>query len=109
EVTLSDHTETSAAELVFTETSVSGNYPARVRVVVDDDQAQAQLGLLWGFRARNYSSASTAAVPYEAESLQPLDTATKVALTGASGGTVVTHGTLSPNWTPVLGTNIAGT
>ncbi len=109
EQTLSDHVETSATEIRWTETSIGGNYPARVRLVVDEDQGQAQLGLMWCFRSRNYSSASTAALAYEAEALQPLDTATRVALTGASGGTVVTHGTLSTNWTPVLGTNIGGT
>ena len=108
-VQLADHVETSLAELVFTETTVSGDYPARVRVVVDEDQGQAQLGLIWGFRKRNYSSAATARLAYEAEALQPLDTATKVALTGASGGTVVTHGTLSTNWTPVLNMNLGGT
>lgn len=109
EVQLADHVETSLAELVFTETSVSGDYPARVRVVVDEDQGQAQLGLIWGFRKRNYSSAATARLAYEAEALQPLDSAVRAALSGASGGTVVTHGTLLTNWTPVLGMNMAGT
>jgi hypothetical protein len=77
--------------------------------VVDDDQAQNQRGLIWHFRGRHYSSASTAASAYEAEALQTLDTAAKAAKVGASGGTVVTHGTISTNWTPVVGTNIAGT
>jgi hypothetical protein len=112
EETLSDHTETSAAELIFTETTANGgDFPLgdRVRVVVDDDQAQNQRGLIWAFRGRHYSSASTAASAYEAEALQALDTATKVAKVGASGGTVVTHGTISTNWTPVVGTNVGGT
>jgi hypothetical protein len=112
EETLSDHTETTAAELIFTETTANGgDFPLgdRVRVVVDDDQAQNQRGLIWHFRGRHYSSASTAASAYEAEALQTLDTAAKVAKVGASGGTVVTHGTISTNWTPVVGTNIAGT
>ena len=107
ERTLSDHTETTAAELVFTETSIVGDYPARVRIVVDDDQAVDQRGLIWGFRSRHYSAASTAALKYEAEALTALDTATKPALTGASGGTVVTHGTISTGWTPVMSTNLA--
>jgi hypothetical protein len=112
EETLSDHTETTAAELIFTETTANGgDFPLgdRVRVVVDDDQAQNQRGLIWHFRGRHYSSASTAASAYEAEALQTLDTAAKAAKVGASGGTVVTHGTISTNWTPVVGTNIAGT
>lgn len=107
ERTLGDHTETTAAELVFTETGIDGDYPARVRIVVDDDQAIDQRGLLWGFRNRHYSSASTAALKYEAEALTAMDTATKPALTGASGGTVVRHGTVSTNWTPVMNTNLA--
>lgn len=109
EVALTDHTETSAAELVFTETGIDGDYPGRVRLVVDDDQAQNQRGMIWSFRSRHYSSASTAAVRYEAEALQALDTAAAAAKVGASGGTVVTHGTLSTSWTPVVGTNIGGT
>lgn len=109
EVTGSDNVETSAAEVRFTLTNVGGNYPARVRIAVDEDQGQAQMGLMWHLRCRNYSSASTAASAYEAEALQTLDTASRAALTGASGGTVVTHGTLATSWTPVLSTNIGGT
>jgi hypothetical protein len=85
------------------------DYPGRVRIVVDEDDGDAQLGLIWSIRNRHYSSAATAATRFEAEALNPLDTATKVALTGASGGTVVTHGTLSTNWTPVLDMRAGGT
>jgi len=109
EVTLSDHTETTNPELVFTETDIDGDYPARVRLVVDDDSGNDQRGMFGCFRSRNYSSASTARLVYEAEALGLLDTAATAALSGASGGTVVTHGTLSTNWTPVLSTNIGGT
>lgn len=110
EITLSDHTETSNPEIVFTESAVKGDMPGRVRVVVDNDNSSNdELGLIYAFRSRYYDSATTAASKYQAEELNPLDTAAKAALTGASGGTVVTHGTLSTNWTPVLGTNIGGT
>lgn len=112
EETLSDHTETTLPEITFTETTANGgDFPLgdRVRVVVDEDGAQSQRGMFWAWRGRHYSSASTAASAYEAEALQTLDTATKVAKAGASGGTVVTHGTLSTNWTPVVGTNMGGT
>ena len=110
EETLSDHTETSAAEITFTETTTNGgDFPLgdRVRVVIDEDDADSQRGLFWSFRARHYASASTAQSALEAESLSILDTATRVAKTGASGGTVVTHGTLMTNWTPVLDTGIS--
>ena len=109
EATLSDHTETSAAEITFTETtSAGGDFPLgdRVRVVVDEDDGDNQRGLFWSFRARHYSSATTAASAYEAEALTILDTATRVAKTGASNGSMVTHGTLLTSWTPVVGTNL---
>jgi hypothetical protein len=85
------------------------DYPARVRIVVDEDDGDAQLGLIWSIRNRHYSSAATAATRFEAEALNPLDTAARAALSGASGGTVVTHGTLSTNWTPVLDMRVGGT
>lgn len=109
EVTLSDHTEASACELIFTETAIKGDYPARVRIVVDEDDADTQMGLIWSFRSRHYSSATTAKYAYEAEELQALTPARIVALSGASGGTVVQNGTVSTGWTPVCGGRVGGT
>lgn len=109
ERTLGDHVETSNPELVFTETNVSGDYPARVRIKVDDDQGQDQRGLIWGLRSRYYDSAATAALRYNAEALDPLGGGTVVATTGASGGTAVRLSPLWPSWSPVLGTNKGGT
>ena len=106
-VTLSDHTETSAAELRFTETGIKGDYPGRVRIVVDDDQGVNKRGLIWSVRSRHYSAASTAAQAYEAEALTPLDTATATGKAGASNGSVVIHSLVAQNWTPVLSTNIS--
>lgn len=110
EVTLSDHSTTTAAELIFTEPTVNGSYPGRVRLVVDNDQATDQHGLLWGFRSRNYSGSATAALAYEAEALTPLDAGTRVAHAGASGGTTLKHPSLPAGaWCPVMSTNIGGT
>ena len=107
EITLSDHTETTSPELIFTEATVKGDYPGRLRLVVDDDQGVDQRGLIAGFRARNYSNASTAALAYPAQSLTALDTASNA--TVASRATV-RHSSLAATWTPVLGTNLtAGT
>lgn len=106
EIELSDNVETSAAELVFTHAGIQGDYPARVRIVVDEDDGERQLGLLWGVRCRHYSANATAALAYEAEDLTPLDAATVQALTGASGGDVVKHANLSTSWTPVLATKL---
>jgi len=107
EITLSDHTETTSPELIFTEATVKGDYPGRLRLVVDDDQGVDQRGLIAGFRARNYSNASTAALVYAAQSLTALDTASSATVASRAS---VRHSTLAATWTPVLGTNLtAGT
>lgn len=105
EVTLADHVETTAAEIRFTETGIDGDYPGRVRIVVDNDEAQNQLGLIWSFRSRHYSSSGLATPVYEGESLTVLDAASSVALTGASGGNAIRHNSLATTWTPVLSTD----
>jgi hypothetical protein len=116
EVTLDDKVETTALALTTvlkqsaSDAVITGNYPGRVRIVADEDQGQTQLGLVWGFRSRYYDAASTAALTYQAEALTPLDAAGTVALTGASGGTVMQHSTLRTDWTGVLSTTmLAGT
>jgi hypothetical protein len=88
----------------FTE-EVGGDIPARVtEMKVEDLSGNAQLGLMWHFRRRHYSSATTAQWAYNAESLNPLDTAEKVTLAGSYGTDVVKHPKLSTGWTPVLST-----
>jgi hypothetical protein len=116
EITLSDHVETTATELVFTETGIKGDYPGRVRLMVDNDQATDQLGAFWCFRSRYYDAAATAALKYEAEALGPISPASAVgtATLGsgsntASGGTAVRNGTVLASWMPVMNTNIGGT
>lgn len=112
EITLDDKTETTLPVLTTVlkqsaaDAVISGDYPGRVRIVVDEDDSDKQLGLMWGFRSRYYDSASTAALFYQAEALTPLDVAANFALAGASGGTVVRHNSLAANWTPVLSTQI---
>ena len=90
-------------------TTAELDYPARVRIVFDDDSGNDQRGLIWGFRSRHYSAASTARTAYEAEALQPLGNAVGTATTGASNGTAVRQSPLFAAWTPVLGTNFGGT
>lgn len=108
EVTLSDHTETTLPEITFTETTVGGDYPGRVRILVDEDDGENQNSLIWCVRSRHYSADSTAAAAYEAEELEALDAASASSLSGASGGTAVIHSTIADDWTPVVGTNIGG-
>lgn len=90
---------------------VKGNLPARVEsLTVTDKSGNNQRGLLWHFRAKNYSSASTAKWAYNAEELELLDLAEKATLTGSAGTKVVKHPSLSTSWTPILGTTLsAGT
>lgn len=101
EIVLPDRVETNLTELVWTETNIAGNYPGRVRIVVDEDQGQRQMGLVWGVRCRHYSNSTTAQLRYEAETCTPLDAA------GIASG-VVSHSNLSSGWTAVLSTNQTG-
>jgi len=111
EITLDSQTETTAPEfakvlkLSGSDAVVAGDYPGRVRIAVDEDDGDAQLGLLWGFRSRYYDSAVTAALAYQAGSLTPLDTAGTATISGAAG-TVMQHTSLSTGWTPVVSTQI---
>jgi len=101
--------ETSAAELVKVIEDPRGDMPARVRVVVEEKQGVDQKALIWSFRSRYYSSASTAKVAYEAEEMSALGEAAAGSLSGASNGTAVSHTALPAAWTPVVGTNLGGT
>ncbi len=104
EITLADHSTTTADELVFTETTVRGDVPGRVRVVIDNDQASAQTSMIYGFRARNHDSATTAKLTWEAESFSTLGTGARAALAGASGGTVVAD-TSTAAWETLISDN----
>ena len=88
---------------------VKGELPARVEnFTIEDLSGSNQLGLMWLFRRRHYSEASTAEWAYNAEALGLLDLAEKVELAGSYGTKVVKHPKLSTGWTPVLSTNKAG-
>lgn len=108
EVVTTPTSETTDPELVFSLAGIEGDYPARCRITVDNGSSAEQLGLLWGIRSRYYDDAATAALAFEAEALTPLDTAAVGSLAGASGGSVVAHANLAPNWTPVVSTEIDG-
>lgn len=114
EVELDDIVETSAPEIVSVleeggnPAVIAGDYPARCRIVVDEDDAERQFGLLWGVRSKNYSSASTAALAYQAEALTPLDSAAVNAISGSSGSgdNALGNSSLGSEWTPVLSTDL---
>lgn len=108
EIDLGDNVETTAKAIVFTETGIKGDYPGRVRIVIDDDSGQNQLGTVWGMRSRYYDAAATAGLQHEAEALEALDTTTTAALTGASGGNVRQRTLATTNWLPVISTTSTG-
>lgn len=107
EVTLSTHTETALPHLFFTEATINGNYPGRVRVVATNGTTVDQHGLLWGFRSRNYNAGTTAQMFYEAEALTPLSGAAGTAGANFSGGTAIGLGLPVVNaWVPILSTSM---
>jgi hypothetical protein len=79
---------------------IAGAMPGRCRVVVTDTSGNAQNGIFWAFRSRNYASAASAKMHYNGGDLTPLDAAT-------ISGTTITHAGLpSGGWCPVLLTDL---
>ena len=73
EVDLGDNTSTNSY-VIFTETGIAGNYPARCRIVVDDDQPISRLGLMWAARSKNYTSSAANGILFPASELTAMDT-----------------------------------
>jgi hypothetical protein len=76
---------TTGATLVFTETGLAGDVLGLGRMVFTNNTATAQRWLIWGIQSRHYSSAGTAALFYEAESLTLGSGALNAGPAGASG------------------------
>lgn len=86
EVDLGDNVETTLPVLVFTDTGVTGDVEALGRLVIDNDDVSNAQGLIrWGQQCRYYSSASTAALFYQAESCALSAASAAVGPAGASG------------------------
>jgi hypothetical protein len=87
EVDLGDNTETTLPALVFTEATVAGDTRARARLVIDEDQAQAQRTVIWGIQSRYYDATATAGLFFQAEALTAGSITTPtVGPAGSSGG-----------------------
>jgi hypothetical protein len=87
---------------------IRGDFPLgnRCRLTVENTSSDDQLAAEWGFRNRHYDAAASAALSYEAEDLDVLDSATVVTQSGASGGATdnaVRHSALTGQWRPVVG------
>lgn len=89
---------------------IQGDYPARCRIQVTDLSDVDQLGALWAFRSRTYDPAATAGPFLEAEALTPLNDATAVTDSNASGGHCVEFTPSIPAgvWTSMLATDLTG-
>lgn len=114
EIDLGDNVETTLPALIFTDTGVKGDVPGLGRLVIDEDQAKAQSDAYWGLESRYYSSASTAALYAEAESLTASGSgALAVGPAGASGGgsnviKYTTAGGGAGSWVDALTTQASG-
>lgn len=112
EIALADHVETVAPCLIFTENGIQGDYPARARLVIDNDSAAVQWWVVWAVQSDHYSADPTAALFYEAESLTPLGAAAaNPGQAGASGGganKVIRRTDLPTSDIAVMSTQLAG-
>jgi hypothetical protein len=106
---LGDNPETTLPWLVFTEASIPGTWPGLGRLVVDDDSANDQLWVVWGIQSRYYSSATTAALGWQAESLTAMGaSATNAGPAGASGSSVMRNTVLTTFDQAILSTQATG-
>lgn len=108
ETALSDHAETSLPWLTFTETTVDGDVPALLRLVVDDDQGVDQGWAIAAVRNRFRTSALTDRLFYQAESLtlQGAGASSSTAASGYSGSGAVRATTLSTSLESVVSTQM---
>ncbi|HYH59583.1 MAG TPA: carbohydrate binding domain-containing protein [Thermoleophilaceae bacterium] len=96
--------------------AIRGDYPARLRLVIDELDDEEQNELLWGVRSRYYSADSTAALAYQAEELTPTSpaaVATRALASGGAADNVVNYTDLpirddSNPWTEILTTALSG-
>lgn len=97
----------NATELSFVVNNVKGDIPARARLAVVNQSTIDIHGLMWGVRSRNYSTAGTAALAYEARFMTPISPAASAANAGAAGGfEVKLADDIPPNWTAILSTDL---
>lgn len=110
-VQLGDHAETSLPAVVGVDTSVGGDVPAAVRLLIDEDQGVDQWWLVWGIQSRYYSSSANAALYYEAEGRTAAGgSAIAAGPTGASGAgsNVMRNTALASSYQAILSTQATG-
>lgn len=72
--------------LIFNETGIKGSVPAGVKLVIDDDQNQAQRLVIVGLQSQHYDASANAALHYECEGRTALGgSAAAIGPAGASG------------------------
>jgi hypothetical protein len=113
EVESETFTEDEARALQFELADVLGTAPGLIRFRVDnEDEEDDWRGLLVSYESRDLATDgtadTTAALVYEAEDLTPAGGAAEAERTGASGGKVVRHSSLTAGWLTILESEIDG-
>lgn len=109
EATAATFSETALPVVVVDIASVGGDVPALGRLALSEDDAEDQRHLHGGVQSRYAGTASTEELFYEAEGCLIQGGAALAALSGASGGTVVTQGTLTTSYQSMLSLATSGT
>lgn len=108
EVALTDHAETVLPVAIGTDTVEQASARSLGRLVVDDDDAEDRLYVVWGVQSRYYDPAASADLFYQAESRTAKNGAVVGALAGASGGSVMKQNSLNTTWAAMLTTQESG-
>lgn len=85
---------------------IQGNHLGRASIIVSDTSGNNQSSLIWGFRSTYYDPAPTAALMFEAESLDPVSPTVVTTVAGRLG--VQNTSLVSSGWTPLVNTNVNG-
>jgi hypothetical protein len=109
-VTLTTHTATTKAPLVFTETGIKGDLPALGDLRIANATSQ-KTWLMWGQQSRYYDAGTTAALFLEAEGCQAFGAALNAGPAGASGSgnKVLRHATVGTTGAESFGLGTSGT
>lgn len=113
EIGFASRAETTLPVIRSVETPVLGTADGKVRLEVTEAQGFDRALVAYALQCRNYDSAATADVFYEAESRTPLNGAAAAAGPGSigisgAGSNVVRQGTLGSSWAALLSTQASG-
>lgn len=100
----------SVLKVGVAEAVIAGDYPGRATIQLHNTGSHNIRGLIYGFRCRNYSSASTAALCISAYHMTPINGAKQETDGGAyEGHCVILESPPKESWVPMLSTDLSGT